>query len=176
MNDARTITKRGKPLTLSGKRLSVGEVAPDFTVLDQESNEVRLSEFKNKIKVISVTPSLDTPVCDLQLRRFNSEASQMPSDVVVLNISMDLPFAIKRFCAIAEIERAKALSDHRDASFGNAFGVLIKELRLLTRAVFILDRDNKVRYIEIVPELSNHPDYDKALQSLRTLTDMAKAA
>ena len=176
MTKTRTVSMHGKPLTLGGQELSLGMVAPDFTVLDQESNEVRLSEFKNKIKVISVTPSLDTPVCDLQLRRFNSEASQMPSDVVVLNISMDLPFAIKRFCAIAEIERAKALSDHRDASFGNAFGVLIKELRLLARAVFILDRDNKVRYIEIVPELSNHPDYDKALQSLRTLTDMAKAA
>ena len=176
MTTTRTVTMHGKPVSLVGEELSLGKVAPDFTVLDQESNEVRLSEFKNKIKVISVTPSLDTPVCDLQLRRFNSEASQMPSDVVVLNISMDLPFAIKRFCAIAEIERAKALSDHRDASFGSAFGVLIKELRLLARSVFILDRDNKVRYAEIVPELSNHPDYDKALQSLRTLTDTAKAA
>jgi thiol peroxidase len=166
----------GRPVSLVGEELSLGKAAPDFTVLDQDSNEVRLSDFKNKIKVISVTPSLDTPVCDLQLRRFNSEASQMPSDVVVLNISMDLPFAIKRFCTIAEIDRAKALSDHRDASFGNAFGMLIKELRLLARAVFILDRDNKVRYVEIVPELSNHPDYDKALQSLRTLTDTAKAA
>jgi thiol peroxidase len=176
MTKTRTVTTHGKPVSLAGEELYLGKVAPDFTVLDQESNEVRLSEFKNKIKVISVTPSLDTPVCDLQLRRFNSEASQMPSDVVVLNISMDLPFAIKRFCAIAEIDRAKALSDHRDASFGNAFGVLIKDLRLLARAVFILDRDNKVRYVEIVPELSNHPDYDKALQSLRTLTDTAKAA
>ena len=176
MTKTRTVTMHGRPVSLVGEELSLGKAAPDFTVLDQESNEVRLSDFKNKIKVISVTPSLDTPVCDLQLRRFNSEASQMPSDVVVLNISMDLPFAIKRFCAIAEIDRAKALSDHRDASFGNAFGVLIKDLRLLARAVFILDRDNKVRYIEIVPELSNHPDYDKALQSLRTLTDTAKAA
>jgi thioredoxin-dependent peroxiredoxin len=176
MTEPRTVTMHGKPLTLMGQELYIGKVANDFTVLDQEANEVRLSQFKNKIKVISVTPSLDTPVCDLQLRRFNSEASHMPADVVVLNISMDLPFAIKRFCEVAEIDRAKALSDHRDASFGNAFGVLIKELRLLARAVFILDRDNKVRYIEIVPELSNHPDYDKALQSLRTLTDTAKAA
>jgi thiol peroxidase len=176
MTETRTVTMHGKPLTLVGRELSLGAVAPDFTVLDQELNEVRLSQFKDKIKVISVTPSLDTMVCDLQLRRFNHEASQLPADVVVMNISMDLPFAIERFCAVAEIERAKALSDHRDASFGNAFGVLIKELRLLTRAVFILDRDNKVRYIEIVPELSNHPDYDKALQSLRTLMDTTKAA
>jgi len=176
MAKTKTVTMHGKPLTLGGRGLFLGTVAPDFTVLDQESEEVRLSQFKNRIKVISVTPSLDTQVCDLQLRRFNSEASQMPADVVVMNISMDLPFAIRRFCEVAEIDRAKALSDHRDASFGNAFGILIKELRLLARAVFILDRDNKVRYIEIVPELSNHPDYDKALQSLRILTDTAKKA
>jgi thiol peroxidase len=166
----------GKPLTLGGQALSLGTVAPDFTVLDQETNEVRLSQFNNKIKVISVTPSLDTTVCDLQLRRFNNEASQLPSDVVVMNISMDLTFAIARFCSAAGIDRVKTLSDHRDASFGNAFGVLIKELRLLARSVFILDRDNRVRYVEIVPDLSNHPDYDKALQALRSLTETAKAA
>jgi thiol peroxidase len=176
MANTRTVTMHGKPLTLAGWELSLGAVAPDFTVLDQESDEVRLSQFKDKIKVISVTPSLDTTVCDLQLRRFNSEASQLPSDVVVMNMSMDLPFAMARFCAMAGIDRVKTLSDHRDASFGNAFGVLIKELRLLARSVFILDRDNKVRYIEIVPELSNHPDYDKALKALRTLTETAKAA
>ena len=177
MTATRTVSMHGKPVSLAGDELSLGKVAPDFTVLDQESNEVRLSEFKNKIKVISVTPSLDTPVCDLQLRRFNSEASQMPSDVVVLNISMDLPSAIARFCAAAGIDRVKTLSDHREASFGKAFGVLIKELRLLARSVFILDRDNRVRYIEIVPELSNHPDYDKALQALGDLTkETAQAA
>jgi len=176
MTNTRTVTMHGKPLTLEGQGLSVGEVAPDFMVLDQESNEVRLSEFKNKIKVISVTPSLDTTVCDLQLRRFNSEAAQFPADVVVMNISMDLPFAIARFCSAAGIDRVKSFSDHRDASFGNAFGVLIKETRLLARSVFILDQDNRVRYIEIVPELSNHPDYEKSLQALKTLTDMAKAA
>jgi thiol peroxidase len=166
----------GRPQTLVGQELSLGMIAPDFAVLDQETNEIRLSQFKNKIKVISVTPSLDTPVCDLQLRRFNNEASQLPADVVVMNISMDLPFAIARFCTEAGIDRVKSFSDHRDASFGYAFGVLIKELRMLARSVFILDRDNTVRYVEIVPELSNHPDYDKALQALRTLTEIAKAA
>jgi thiol peroxidase len=166
----------GKPLTLVGQTLSLEIVASDFTVLDQETNEVRLSQFKNKIKVISVTPSLDTPVCDLQLRRFNNEASQLPADVVVMNISMDLPFAIARFCTAAGIDRVKSFSDHRDASFGNAFGVLIKEIRLLARSVFILDQDNRVRYIEIVPELSNHPDYEKSLQVLKTVTETAKAA
>ncbi len=172
----RTVTLHGKPLTLAGGELSLGDVPPDFTVVDQASNEVRLSQFKDKIKVISVTPSLDTPVCDLQLRRFNSEASQFPADVVVMNVSMDLPFAIARFCSAAGIDRVKTLSDHRDASFGNAFGLLIKELRFLARAVLILDRDNRMRYIEVVPELSNHPDYEKALQSLRSLTETAKAA
>jgi thioredoxin-dependent peroxiredoxin len=172
----RTVTLHGKSLTLVGSELSLGAVVPDFTVLDQESKEVRLSQFKDKIKVISVTPSLDTPVCDLQLRRFNSEAAQLPADVVVLNVSMDLPFAIARFCSAAGIDRVKTLSDHRDASFGNAFGLLIKELRLLARAVLILDRDNRMRYTEVVPELSNHPDYEKALQSLRSLTETAKAA
>jgi thioredoxin-dependent peroxiredoxin len=176
MTNRRTVTLHGKPLTLVERELSVGEVAPDFTVLDQESNEVRLSQFKNKIKVISVTPSLDTPVCDLQLRRFNSEAAQLPAEVIVMNISMDLPFAIARFCSAAGIDRVKTLSDHRDASFGNALGLLIKELRLLARSVLILDRDNRVRYIEIVPELSNHPDYEKPLQVLKTMTETAKAA
>jgi thiol peroxidase len=159
-----------------GRELSLGEIAPDFTVLDQEMNEIRLSEYKNKIKVISVTPSLDTPVCDLQLRRFNSEAASLPSDVVVMNISMDLPFAIARFCTAAGIDRAKTFSDHRDASFGSAFGVLIKELRLLARSVFILDYDNRVRYAEIVPELTTHPDYEKALQALKSITETAQAA
>jgi thiol peroxidase len=176
MTTTRMIAMHGKSLTLLGGELALGMVAPDFTVLDQETNEVRLSQFNNKIKLISVTPSLDTAVCDLQLRRLNTEASQLPTDVVVLNISMDLPFAIARFCTAAGIERVKTLSDHRDASFGNAFGVLIKELRLLARSIFILDRDNRVRYIEIVPELSNHPDYEKALQALRTVTEMAQAA
>jgi thioredoxin-dependent peroxiredoxin len=175
MTNTRKVTMHGKPLTLVGQ-LSLGAVAPDFMVLDQGAKEVRLSEFKDKIKVISVTPSLDTPVCDLQLRRFNSEASQFPADVVVMNISMDLPFAIARFCSAAGIDKVKTLSDHRDASFGNVFGLLIKELRLLDRSVLILDHDNRVRYLEIVPELSNHPDYEKALQALRILTETAKAA
>lgn len=170
------ITMRGKALTLVGEELAVGDRAPQFIVLDRESNEVRLKDFPNKIKVISVALSLDTPVCDLQLRRFNNEAAALPADVAVLNITMDLPFAIARFCATADIERVAALSDHRDASFGRAFGVLIAELRLLARSVFILDRDDTVRYVEIVPEQTNHPDYEKALRALRMLTESAKAA
>ena len=170
------VRMHGKPLTLIGSGLSVGSAAPDFTVLDGELNEVRLSDYAGKIKVISVTPSLDTPVCDLQLRRFNNEAAQLPAGVIVMNISMDLPFAIARFCTTAGIDRVKALSDHRDASFGLAFGVLIKESRLLARSVFILDKENVVRYTEIVPDLSSHPDYEKALQALKDINEFSKAA
>jgi len=170
------ITMRGKPLTLVGTDVKEGDKAPGFTVLDGNLAEVRLEDFKGRMKVISVTPSLDTPVCDLQLRRFNHEAASLPHDVEVLNISMDLPFAISRFCTAAEIERARALSDHRDASFGNAYGVLIKELRLLARSIFIVDKDDVVRYLEIVTEQTNHPDYDRALVMLNRLLGLAKVA
>jgi thiol peroxidase len=177
MDRTGVITMKGKPLTLAGADIRVNDQAPDFIVLAGDLTEVRLSDFgKDTIKVISVTPSLDTPVCDLQLRRFNHEAGSLPHDVVVLNISMDLPFAVARFCATAEIEKARALSDHRDASFGNAYGVLIKELRLLARSIFIIDKDNVVRYKEIVPEQSSHPDYDKALAALQNILGMTKAA
>jgi thiol peroxidase len=167
---------KGKSVTLIGPDIRVGDKAPDFTVLDGTLGEVRLGDFAGKTKIISVTPSLDTPVCDLQLRRFNREAASLPLDVAVLNVSMDLPFAITRFCTTAEIDRVKALSDHRDASFGTAYGVLIKEVRLLARSIFIVDKDNIIRYKEIVPEQSNHPDYERALQALREVTGIAKAA
>jgi thiol peroxidase len=170
------ITMKGKPLTLVGPDLKPGEHAPDFTVLDGTLSEVRLGDYAGKTKIISVTPSLDTPVCDLQLRRFNHEAANLPHDTVVLNISMDLPFAITRFCTTAEIERAKALSDHREASFGTAYGVLIKELRLLARSIFIIDKDDVIRYKEIVSEQSSHPDYEKALSALFSITGQEKAA
>ena len=150
--------------------LKVGDKAPEFTVLDSDLKEVKLQEFKGKIKVISVTPSLDTPICDLQARRFNQEASGFAENVAVLNISMDLPFAIARFCNAAGIDKVKTLSDHRDASFGNAYGVLIKELRLLARAVFVIDKDDIIRLKEIVPEVTNHPDYDSAVKLIKKMT------
>ena len=170
------VTIHGKPATLAGKGLKVGDKAPGFTVLDGDLKEVSLRDFAGKIKVISVTPSLDTPVCDVQARRFNSEAASLPADVVVLNISMDLPFAITRFCTTAGIEKVKAYSDHRDGSFGTAYGVLMKETRLLARSVFIIDKDDMVRYVEIVPEVSNHPDYEKVLVALQKVTEQRKAA
>jgi len=157
------ITFQGNPLTLIGPELKIGDKAPDFVLLDGELKEFRLKDFYGKTKVISVTPSLDTPVCDMQARRFNQEASRLREDIVVVNVSMDLPFAISRFCTAAGIERVKAFSDHRDASFGNAYGVLIKELRLLARAVFVVDEKDFVQYREIVPEITNLPDFDAAL-------------
>lgn len=164
------VTMHGDPLTLTGNEMRVGDKAPDFTVLNGELKEAVLKDFAGKVKVISVTPSLDTPVCDLQARMFNSEAAKLPSDVAVLNISMDLPFAITRFCSSAGIDKVKALSDHRDASFGNGYGVLIRELRLLARSIFIIDKDDVIRYIEIVPELSKEPDYKRALEELKKIT------
>jgi len=155
------VTMKGNPMTLVGGEVKVGDKAPDFTVVSQTLAPVSLKDYAGKTKVISVTPSLDTPVCDFQLRRLNTEVASMGDDIVMLNISMDLPFAIKRFCTVAEIDKAVALSDHKEASFGTAFGVLIKELRLLARAVFVVDKNDVVTYAEIVPEATNAPDYEK---------------
>lgn len=159
----------GNPITLTGPELKVGDKAPDFTVLDQSMGQKTLKDYDGKIKVISVTPSLDTPVCDLQIHWFNEDAANQPADVAVLNISMDLPFAIKRFCATGGIDRAEALSDHRDASFGTNWGVLMKELRLLARSIFVVDRENVIRYVQIVPEQTTEPDYEAALTALKGL-------
>lgn len=163
------VTFKGKGMTLVGQAVKVGDKAPQFKALDNNLNEVTLKNFNGKVKLISVTPSLDTPVCDAQARRFNVEAAKLPDSCVVINVSMDLPFAISRFCATAGIEKVKTLSDHRDAFFGIAYGVLIKELRLLARAVFVIDAEDRVRYVELTPEITNHPDYEKALDETRKL-------
>jgi thiol peroxidase len=162
-------TMKGNPMTLIGPELKPGDKAPDFTVLDQTMAPKTLRDFDGKFKVISVTPSLDTPVCDLQIHWFNEDAANQPKDVAVLNISMDLPFAIKRFCATGGIDKAVALSDHRDASFGTNWGVLMKELRLLARSIFVVDKENVIRYAQIVPEQTAEPDYDAALSALKAL-------
>jgi thioredoxin-dependent peroxiredoxin len=169
MERSGVITFQGSPLTLLGPALKPGDKAPAFSLFDGEMKPFELKDLSGKIKMISVTPSLDTPVCDLQLRRFNTEAAGLPGDVMVLNVSMDLPFAIARFCTSAGIDKAKALSDYRDAAFGLAYGVLIKELRLLARAIFVLDRSDVIRYVEIVPEITNHPDYEKAVAAAKQI-------
>ena len=163
------ITMRGNPLTLVGKELKVGDQAPDFRVLDNDLSPVQLSSYRGKICVISSVPSLDTPVCDMETRRFNDEAGKLGPDVVILTISMDLPFAQKRWCGAAGVDRVTTLSDHLDASFGEAFGVLIKELRLLARAVFVVDQEGIVQYIQLVKEVADEPDYDAVLDAVGKL-------
>jgi thiol peroxidase len=162
------VTMKGNPITLVGAELKVGDKAPEFTVLSETLAPVSLKDFDGKFKVISVTPSLDTPICDLQIHWFNEDAANH-KDTVVLNISMDLPFAIKRFCATAGIDKAKALSDHHSASFGKTYGVLLGELRLLARSIFIIDKSNVIRYIQIVSEQTNEPDYEAAIAALKKL-------
>lgn len=163
------ITFKGAPLTLLGPRLIIGDKAPAFTVIDRDMRDVSLKDFdfKGKSKLISVTPSLDTPVCDMQARSFNERAAKMPDEVVVMNISMDLPFAINRFCATAGIDRIKTFSDYRHAYFGMNYGVMIKELRLLARSVFVIDSADIIKYIEIVPEITDNVDFDRALDEAK---------
>ncbi len=161
------ITMGGNAMTLVGPALQVGDKAPDFSACDQSLAPVGLADLAGKVKIFSVTPSLDTGVCDLQAQWFNAEAAKLSGDVVIVNVSMDLPFAIKRFCAARGIDKVKTLSDHRCASFGENWGVLIKELRLLCRAVFVVDKDDVIRYLEIVPEVTNKPDYDALTAALK---------
>ena len=163
------ITMRGNPLTLMGKELKVGDQAPDFRVLNNDLSPVQFSSYRGKICVISSVPSLDTPVCDMETRRFNDEAGKLGSDVVILTISMDLPFAQKRWCGAAGVDKVITLSDHLDASFGEAFGVLIKELRLLARAVFVVDPEGIIQYIQLVKEVADEPDYDAVLDAVGKL-------
>jgi len=160
---------RGDPLTLVGHELAVGDTAPDFAALDTDLSTVEFASFQGKIAVISSVPSLDTPVCDRQTRRFNEEAVKLDPGVVLLAISMDLPFAQKRWCGATGVTRVQTLSDHRDASFGVSYGVLIKELRLLARAVFLVDTHGIIQYMQIVRELTEEPDYESTLRAVRTL-------
>lgn len=161
------ITMKGNPLTLIGDEVRVGERAPDFTVLAGNLSEAHLADYYGKVLVLASVPSLDTSVCDMETRRFNQEASQLGEDVQILVISMDLPFAQQRWCGAAGIDRVQTLSDHRDASFGLAYGVLIKELRLLARAVFVVDRDGIIRYTELVKEQATEPNYTAVLDAVR---------
>ena len=164
------ITMRGNPLTLIGNEVKVGDVAPDFVVLDNNLSPVKFSSFRGKTCIISSVPSLDTPVCDMETKKFNEEAGRLGPDVAILTVSMDLPFAQKRWCAAAGVDKVQTLSDHRDASFGTSYGVLIKELRLLARAVFLVDRKGIIQYIQLVKEVSKEPDYEAVLNTLRKLS------
>jgi thiol peroxidase len=161
------VTFQGNPLTLLGEEVKIGQKAPGFTVLDSDLQEVSLDTFAGKIKLIASVPSLDTPVCDLEIKRFNEEAAKISGEVAILFISMDLPFAQKRFCQSFDITKIKTLSDHKTADFGNKYGVLIKELRLLSRAIFVIDKSDVVSYIECVKEIADQPNYEEALEALK---------
>lgn len=161
------VTFKGNPLTVVGPELKAGDPAPEFELLAEDLSTVKLSDSKGKTRLISVVPSLDTPVCDAQTRRFNEEAAKLPKEVVAYTVSADLPFAQKRFCSTAGINKIKVLSDHRDVNFGTNWGVLIKELRLDARAIFIVGPDNRIQYVEVVKEVTQHPNYDAALDVLK---------
>ncbi len=165
----RKITFKSSPLTLAGRMLKTGITAPDFKVVSTDLKEVSLADFSGKIKVISSFPSLDTPVCDLQVKEFNKKAAGFSSDIVVLGISKDLPFAQKRFCQMNEIKNEVVLSDYKSSSFGINYGMLIKELNLLARGVFILDKNDILRYMQVVGELTEAVNYEDALKSLEEI-------
>ncbi|WP_077327502.1 thiol peroxidase [Virgibacillus siamensis] len=160
------VTFQEEPVTLLGEDISEGDKAPDFTVLSNDLKEVSLEDYKGKVKLIAAVPSVDTGVCSEETKRFNEEADKL-DNVQVLTISMDLPFAQGRWCAANGVKKLDTLSDHRDADFGEKYGVLIKELRLLARAVFVVDSENIVKHVEYVSEVTNYPDFDKALAAAK---------
>jgi thiol peroxidase len=163
------VTLRGNPLTLVGPELQAGDKAPNATVIGNDMKPVSLADTAGKVRIIASVPSLDTPVCDMETKRFNDEAAKLPG-VEILTISMDLPMAQSRWCGAAGVKNVRTLSDYRQREFGPAYGVLIQEIMLDARAVFVLDKDNTVRYVEYVKEVAEHPNYDAALEAARKLS------
>ena len=168
-------TLRGNPLTVLGPELKVGDKAPDFMTVDNGLKPVDLAATGSGVRIFSVVPSLDTPVCDAQTKRFNDEAGKL-GDVTIYSISMDLPFAQKRWCGAFGVDHVKMLSDHRDGSFGTAYGTLIKDLRIQSRAIFVVDKSNVIRYVEYVKEVGDHPNYEAALAAARAVSGGAASA
>ena len=163
------ITIHGNPLTIVGEAIKGGMPAPDSELLDNDLNPVKLSSFRGKVVIITSVPSLDTPVCDIETRRFNDEAASLGPEVQIVTVSMDLPFAQKRWCGAAGVDKVKTLSDHRQADFGQAYGILIKELRLLARAVFIVDAAGTLQYVQLVKEVASEPNYEEVMQALQKI-------
>lgn len=161
------VTFQSNPLTLIGPELKVGDKAPDFKIVDTALKPVTLADSRGKIRLLSVVPSIDTPVCDLQTRRFNEEAAKLPESIAVFGISMDLPFAQGRWCKLAKTDKIRLLSDYQEHSFGQAYGVFIKELKFLSRAIFVIGPDEKLQYVEYAKEITQHPDYEKVLRFLK---------
>ena len=166
MADERTTTLQGKPLALAGTELKAGDAAPDFELVANDMSAVNLAATGNGVRVFLAVPSLDTPVCDQETRRFNEEAAGL-GDVQIYAVSCDLPFAQKRWCGAAGVEQVQTLSDHKTGGFGEVWGVMIPALRIHSRAVFVVDGSNKVTYAEYVPEVADHPNYDAALAAAR---------
>ena len=165
----KNITMKGNPLTLEGREPVIGEAAPDVELMNNDLAPVRISSFRGKVCILSSVPSLDTPVCDLETRRFNEEAGKLGEDVAIVTVSMDLPFAQKRWCGSAGVDKVITLSDYKERSFGKEYGVLIKELKLLARCVFVLDRKGIIQYIQLVNEVSREPDYEAVLVAAKKL-------
>lgn len=163
------VTMKGNPITLVGPELKKGDPAPDFRCVETLGSEVSLESFGDDVKVFNVVVSVDTPVCDVQIRRFNEEAAALSDSVQIITVSVDLPFAQSRYCAAAGVERVRTASDYQHASFGEAYGVLIKENRLLARAIFVVGRDNVIEHVEYVGDIANEPDYDAALDAIRSM-------
>lgn len=163
------VTFKGNPVTLVGNPIQKGDEAPDFQALDNELSPKKLSDYEGKVKILSVFLSIDTGPCSRQTRKFNEEAAKLGDDVVILSLSNDLPFALGRFCGAEGINNVITLSDHKDLDFGTKYGFLVEEFRLLARGVVVIDKNNKVHYVEYVPEISEEPDYDSALKAVREL-------
>lgn len=163
------VTFKGSPLTLVGPALKVGVTAPPFTLLDNSLQPVHLADSAGKIRLVTVVPSLDTPVCDTMTRNFNQQAASLPDDVAVYTVSVDLPFAQARWCGNAGIEKVVTLSDYQERSFGLDYGLLIKELKLLARAVLVIDRDDTLKYFQLVGEVAEEPDYQAAIDAVKQL-------
>jgi thiol peroxidase len=161
------VTFKGKPMTLVGPALKPGDKAPEFNVLGAGLTPVNLASSKGKTRLFSVVPSLDTGICSIQTKKFNEKVASLPASVQCYTVSVDLPFAQARFCGAEKIEKMTSLSDHRDVSFGTNFGVLVKELRLLSRSIFVVGPDDKVAYVQIVPEITTEPNYDEALAAVK---------
>ena len=166
---ANAVTMKGDPVTLIGNDVKIGESAPDCTLTANDLSDFQLSSLKGKKVILSVVPSLDTAVCDLQTKRFNQEAANLGSEVAIVTISMDLPFAQKRWCGATGSDQIQTVSDHRDAAFGEAYGVLVKGLRILTRAIFVVDAEGVLQYKQIVSEITNEPNYDEVLEAVKKL-------
>lgn len=173
LTETKNLVKANKKyVTLLGAQVSIGEQAPNFKVVDKNFSPVQLSDFKDQTLLISVVPSLDTGVCSLQTKRFNEEAIKLPKNITLLTISNDLPFAQKRFCKVENVDQIKVLSDSVWRNFGENYGLIIKDMGLLTRAIFIIDNQGKIQYKELVANISEHPDYEQALNALKDIAPL----